>query len=348
MMTAHFIEPSVTREYLINLLDYLAPQGLTIDYLLKEIPNLSADLDGDWVKARHMNKIYEVASTYLDDPYLGLKFGRQFTANWFNIVGFLAISSPDLLHALNRVSCFQALYSRIGKMVIREEEQVLVCWDAIWPRQLNSHHQVEASIVSWFKVGFSMVEKGFQPSCIMFRHVRPDDNTIYEDIFNCPVYFEQKYDAISIDKNILKQKLSLFNEVAHEALLKKSEQLMIMFDNEAIINTVEQAIKNQKKGTMPSIENIAMVMNIKPIELRSLLKKMDLNCRMLLDRVKFLESLPLLLEDKSEFVDIAHDLGFSEQSAFTRAFKRWTGCSPLAYKTSILKGSLKMPFLAGK
>ncbi|MCH2191331.1 MAG: helix-turn-helix transcriptional regulator, partial [Gammaproteobacteria bacterium] len=48
-------------------------------------------------------------------------------------------------------------------------------------------------------------------------------------------------------------------------------------------------------------------------------------------------AIKLLFEDKHKIEDIAIMVGFSEPSAFIRAFKTWTGQTPRSYRQSQLK-----------
>jgi len=337
MSVSNIIEPSINGEYMAKLFEYLEERGLCKELVINEMYGFDSDNDKDWVKARHLSQAYEYASCYFEDPYLGIKFGKLFTANSFTIVGFLAISAPNIMSALKSVSCFQGIYSRIGKMVIREEDTIMMCWDSIWPRKLMSRHSVEASITSWLKVGLTMVNKGFQVTSITFQHSLMGNIEVYEELLGCPVYFDQAYDAICLDKNSdLSERVTNSDDLVHEALLEKSRQVLATFGHEPLIDKIEAILSQKGAGTILSIEAAAEELSIKPTDVRQQLKKSNLSYRTLVDRAKLLECLPYLLDNTVEIVDIAQTLGFSEQSSFTRAFKRWTDMSPLAYRSLLL------------
>jgi|GEM_PF-6592418 len=337
MSVSNIIEPSINGEYLAKLFEYLEKRGLSKDLVIKEMLGFDLENDKDWVKARHLNQAYEYASHYLNAPYLGIQFGKSFTANSFTIVGFLAISAPNIISALRSVSCFQGIYSSIGKMVIREEDTTLICWDSKWPRQLMSRHSVEASITSWLKVGLTMVNKRFQVSCVTFQHSQKGSIEVYEALFGCRVYFDQPYDAICLDKNSdLSEKVTNSDNLVYETLLEKSQQVLTTFGHEPLIDKIEQILSQKGAGKILSIEAVSAELLIKPTDVRKLLKKSNLSYRTLVDRAKLIECLPYFLDNTMEIVDIAQVLGFSEQSSFTRAFKRWTDMSPLAYRSLLL------------
>ena len=72
-----------------------------------------------------------------------------------------------------------------------------------------------------------------------------------------------------------------------------------------------------------------------PVSCRSLQRILaghGLTLRRLLDQVRFERACELLEDDSARLVDIALDLGYSDQAHFTRAFRRWTGETPGAYR----------------
>jgi len=337
MSLSSLIEPSINGEYLAHLFTYLEKRDLPRSFILKSLPEISENYASTWIKARHLNQVYELASEHLSDPHLGLKFGAKFSANSFQIVGFIAISAPNILAAFETVSCFQGLYSRIGKMVIRQQEQVLMCWDANWPRTLMSHHAVEASIAGWLKVSIAMTQSELKPLKISFKHSQQGDIETYQKFFSCPLEFDQEYDAIHWQKNQLNEVISSSNALVHEALVDKSRQVLQTIGHEPLVDKIEIILGIKGAGSILPIEAVARELSIKPAYLSKQLKKGGLSYRTLVDRSKLLECLPYILDTHNEIVDIAQVLGFSEQSSFTRAFKRWTDMSPLMYRNMLLQ-----------
>ncbi len=333
---SHQIEPGINVGYVRSLLEYIGELGLPLTEIMRWMPELENELRQEWVKARLLNELYLRASDWLNDPHIGLHFGHRASAGSFRMVGFLAVSAPNLITALKSVLQYQSLYSRVGKMVLRRQDEFLsLCWDAIWPRQWMAPSAVEASIAGWHHLGLNMLGHRIQASHISFRHPNRGDRLAYEAVFGCPVYFEREHDAIYLNPVDLDCSMPQYDPTVHEALLEKSDRLLAIHDDEPIADRVEQILAEQGRGCLLSIEDVASHLSLQVSELRRLLKRSHLGYRMLCDRAKFRETLDYLDGPGVDFTDIALQLGFAEQSVFTRAFRRWTDMSPSAYRNKL-------------
>ncbi|MGD8803865.1 MAG: helix-turn-helix transcriptional regulator [Gammaproteobacteria bacterium] len=80
---------------------------------------------------------------------------------------------------------------------------------------------------------------------------------------------------------------------------------------------------------------IARELNLSERSLQRKLKERGTSFRALLDNVRKMAAIQYIKNPVNSMSDIAFLLGFSEQSAFSRAFKKWTGTSPIKYRNSL-------------
>ncbi len=331
------IEPSINGGYLLRLISFLQSQGLQPEKLFKQIPQLSSLRKTDWVSAKDLNQVYQTASQVLVDPMLGVKFGQNSSTNSYSLVGGLATSAMDGLSAIKSVLCYQRLYSRVGRMELRrKQDNTFLCWDAIWPRRLMHPAAVEASIAGWHQLGIKDAENKIDVKQITFSHEINGSIEEYEQAFKCPVIFNQSYDAIYIDQKVLAEPRRQADSLIYQALLEKAQAMLATHGHIPLIEEVENLLMQEGKGKILSIEQVAAKSGLKLGELRRSIKQSGTRFRHLLDRCKFIESLDYLLDERMDLTDVAFELGFSESSGFTRAFKRWTNESPVAYRRKLL------------
>jgi AraC-like DNA-binding protein len=95
---------------------------------------------------------------------------------------------------------------------------------------------------------------------------------------------------------------------------------------------VVQAITNQLKGELPSIDAIAHILAMSVRQLQRELQAEGTSFQKLLDETRKQLALRYLKHPHTPIHDVAFMLGFSEPSAFHRAFKRWTGQTPRTYR----------------
>lgn len=331
------IEPSINGGYLLRLINFLRDQGVQLDQLFKQIPQLSAFKEIDWVSAKDLNQVYQIATLSLADPLLGIKFGQNASTNSFSLVGVLAASAMDGLSAINSVLCYQRLYSRIGRMELRrKQDNVFLCWDAIWPRKLMHPAAVEASIAGWHQLGLKESKSKIEVKQITFSHDIKGCIEEYEQAFKCPVIFNQPFDAIYIDQKALVEPRLQADRLVYQALLEKAQALLTTHGHVPIIEEAENLLMQDGKGKILSIDQVAEKLGLNLGQFRRSIKQSGTSFRHLLDRCKFIESLDYLLDERMDLTDVAFELGFSESSGFTRAFKRWTNESPVAYRSKLL------------
>ena len=94
-------------------------------------------------------------------------------------------------------------------------------------------------------------------------------------------------------------------------------------------------IKDALPSGIPSIVQVAEHMGMSNRTLTRRLAENGVTFRDLIKATQEEESKKLLAKEGLSIADIAFQTGFSEQSAFNRAFKRWTGLSPMEYKKSV-------------
>ncbi len=87
--------------------------------------------------------------------------------------------------------------------------------------------------------------------------------------------------------------------------------------------------------TPPTIEDLSQRLRVSPRTLQRHLAKNDATFSQLLDDALRVLAEGHLASARTTIAEIAYLLGYSEPSAFTRAFKRWTGVAPLEYRRSL-------------
>jgi AraC-like DNA-binding protein len=171
------------------------------------------------------------------------------------------------------------------------------------------------------------------PDAVWFQHPRPTDISEHQRIFHAPVHFSQPtnrliFDAGCLDWTVLSANPSLlpmFEQYA-EAMLNELSQ------EDTYTNQVVRAVTHGLKGEVPSIEAIARTLAISVRNLQRELQAEGTSYQQLLDETRKELAVRYLKKPDTPIHDVAFLLGFSEPSAFHRAFKRWTGKTPRAYR----------------
>lgn len=172
---------------------------------------------------------------------------------------------------------------------------------------------------------------------INFQHSKPDYFHEFEEVFPCKVNFDQAYCEVIFDKKMLGLKPKRRNPHMRVATLNYANQLLSRLFKRSITSKVKRLIeKNLSDGGFDA-EQTAKQLNMSRQTLYRKLKNDGSSYSDLVDTVKQNKAFYLLKQTQLPLTVIAYDLGFSELSAFTRAFKRWTGQTPADYRKKSIK-----------
>jgi AraC-like DNA-binding protein len=157
---------------------------------------------------------------------------------------------------------------------------------------------------------------------VRFAHAGTD-GPAYAEVFGAPVIFGAPYDDIELDADVLALPLPGADPITSEILEAKVEQLAIA-PEESFIERVRKAAADRVD---PSPDDIAKALGISARTLRRHLDAEGETFRGVIDRLRRDRADELLARGMA-VKEVAFALGFSEPSAFSRAYKRWTGKAP--------------------
>ena len=107
---------------------------------------------------------------------------------------------------------------------------------------------------------------------------------------------------------------------------------------EELVASLRQVLRSLVRLGHPRLETVAELGGLHVRTLQRGLQQEDLTFQGLVDEARFLEARDLLGAEDVPLIDIAHDLHYSDQAHFARAFRRWAGVSPTKYRSNLQPG----------
>lgn len=123
-----------------------------------------------------------------------------------------------------------------------------------------------------------------------------------------------------------------FNKICMEAFFAANPYVYENKKSIDFIEKVNQQINNTLSEGEPYLLKVAKKMKLTPRILSKKIKNEGEEFKLLVKRKRHEKALLLLQDKEVSLSDIAYTLGYTEHSAFTRAFKGWTGCSPCQFR----------------
>jgi len=179
----------------------------------------------------------------------------------------------------------------------------------------------------------------FMPVSVYFKHPPRGDVSVYEDHFGCPVHFESGRDALLVTEDSLDVPNKLGDETIASFFDRHLEaELASLTTDNGLEQKVRRAVANVLSEGVPTLSSIASELGIGSRTLQRRLSDGGHSFQSLVDMARKDLSQRLLRETEYSLAEVAFLTGFSEQSGFTRAFKRWAGQTPRSYRLAANPG----------
>ena len=170
------------------------------------------------------------------------------------------------------------------------------------------------------------------PTAVSFRHARPASDQPHHDFFGCPVRFGEPDDAVHLDHRLLATRTRLADEGLSAYLLHQLDDLHRRMGERSVVAQVRSAVTDHLPDGVPSRATVARRLALSERTLHRRLAEEGVSYQQLANEARQEAAEALLADDRHTLTDVAYLTGFGDQSAFTRAFKRWTGQTPQAYR----------------
>jgi AraC-like DNA-binding protein len=324
---------SVSALYLDSQLDSLESLGLAraraLDFLdLSESrlsdPRFRIPIDS-------MVKLYALAADELNKPSIGMEIGSDFRVASFAKTGRIYAFCRDLVHVIQLNGIYQpiAIDAGVARFVEKDGRSFLHFESKLGDAERYRH--ITETVFGSYGAAFRWLSwgSGKENKAAYFRHKAPPDLAPYKEAFHCPVYFNAEIDGIEFYPDAVRSPLPTADE-GRLAIIENRLQRLLQ-TSQAEPSTLEHAVRAAIQSTLrdgaSNLASVAAVVGRSERQLRSDLKRGGMSFRALLEDVRK-EIYHHQRNRGHSFAEIAQDLGYNDQAAFTRAFKRWYGKAP--------------------
>lgn len=279
-----------------------------------------------------------------NDPYPGLNFGKQ-AADHFPTGGILfsmMCNCSTIARALDvLVRYHRIMADKIQPECLKHETSIHLSWDLSIYNYPSQPHLSEAFLSTYYSILAKLSNGSIRPVTVNFSHQGPgcqEDKVAYEKFFKAPVNFLADKNEMVIDKRDLDIRIELADTSLLTLLERHATRLVedIPFENKWSGRVAKLIGKEIFSSSVPVIDTIARDLAVSKRSLQEKLKSEDTCFRNLVQTVRKQIAVDQLSDPDASICEVAFMLGYSDQSAFNHAFKRWTGKSPKAYTIGAL------------
>lgn len=171
---------------------------------------------------------------------------------------------------------------------------------------------------------------------LAFRHPAPSYVAEYERFFRVPVRFDQAEHALVFARELLDRPLEgAFPKLHKQAEYLVEQRLAQLPRQPALIATLERKLGEQPQLLAQGIEAMARALGLSVRTLQRRLQEEGRSYAQLQGEARFRQAAGWLRDGRMDLESIAEQLGFSDRRSFTRAFTRWSGLSPSAFRGAV-------------
>lgn len=267
----------------------------------------------------------------LDDEYMGFGPSRS-RRGTFAMMCHAIIHCRSLEKALVRGMLFYGLFPDApGVRLEREGEMARLSIDsaALWD---PDHFLTESLLVIWHRLGSWLIGQRIRLEEATFDYPEPAHIGEYDLLFPCPQRFAAGGTSLLFHARYLNMPLLQDERTLKQFLDHSPADLLARPDGgDSLISRIRRLL-GRDCAHWPDLEQVAQQLHISPQTLRRHLREEGSSFQELKDHLRRDLAIYHLGRDELSIQTLAEQLGFSEPSAFHRAFKKWTGLTPGAYR----------------
>jgi AraC-like DNA-binding protein len=276
--------------------------------------------------------LLEEAAQRTADEAFGLHAAELMRRQPDNALAFAAQSSTTLGEAYRRVARYVHLVNDTLEIRIAIEGPRCRLRHLQHAPVERGRHGVECSLAMFVLLGRQMVGPSFRVERVSFRHAQPGSVAEHARLFEAAVAFEEPADEIVFAGSLLDAPVPGSNARAARHLDQLLDEMKAELPREADLAERVRAALAADLRSGPTLERAAARLGTAPRSLQRRLQAEGASFQALLDELRRELSLRYLAEEDLSLADVAFSLGFAEQSAFHRAFRRWMKLTPAEWR----------------
>ena len=315
-------EHSVTPLYSQAIVQAAQRQGLVLPAAL-----LAALRPAQRVPLATQDALWDAFCAASSDPLAGLRLGLEMQIGHLDSVGMLLVTCDTFGEALEELVEYAPVVGDGGEFVLHSDgDQAFIDYQP--HLRIRSAERVEAVLASMLSLTRWATGGRFQPSGIWFAHAplaAPDE---YHSLLGCPVYFNAGCNHLGFAADQLALPQIQANSALRDHLRQLADHNLAALGQHSLTADVQRLVRQHPRWGK---ERVAAELDLSGRHLNRRLGEEGLSFKSLRESV--LQQMACrALQGDQRVAEIAEALGFSDEGAFVRAFRRWQGVTPARYK----------------
>jgi AraC-like DNA-binding protein len=279
--------------------------------------------------------LIERAASLAGDPSYGLHLAASLNTRDHGLLGFLALNSPTLMDALINLQRYYKVVREGEFEIERNGGQVAVRLREADPALRGLRQNSDFVVATLVRGCRDLTRQAISPIRVECVCEEPSEKVEYADILGCPVKFGAEWTVLIYAEEAMclpvvgaDTKLLQILELACQPIIGPTPEM------QDLVREVRRLIIEGLPKGSANIDAIADELNISNKTLERRLAKRGQSFSALLDETRCKAAKHYLEETDMRLAQVAYMAGYTEAAALVRAFKRWTGTTPMKFRDS--------------
>jgi AraC-like DNA-binding protein len=328
-------EPSGLARLALIHLERAPRWGVSREDLLREARLTEAQLqDPDArVPVSALVGLWRAIVSRVPDPAIGLRLGADIRVRELGLVGYTMAVSRTVGAALHRLARYDRILSEA--LVVDLEVEGETTW-----ARLDVHAALhafppaaDARLAALLSAAREIAAAPIVPVCVQFPYRRPEDVREHERFFRAPLEFGAPTTALLLRNEDLARAVVCGDDTLVGYLDRLAQQTLSALGAERTLrDQVRRVLWAELSDGTPDLDHVARVLGMSARTFQRRLRAEGMTFAAVLFEFRR-DMAPVLLRDgRLSVAEVAFLLGYEDPSSFQRAFRRWSGLSPRAFR----------------
>lgn len=292
------------------------------------------DADENLIPSGQFIHCLRLAAKHTERSDFGLLLSTRQGFSMLGTIGELAQARASIQDNIEVISRFVRLHNSSSVTELqRYNGKVLLTYDDLAPGYTRDPQICDFALGFTLKIARSTLGEQWVPKGVYFIHKKPNDLSLYETIFRCPLFFDQEVYGVEFEEDELRAPQPKADAIKSIYLTNYMERLQQeMQARETNASTVGYLIHSLLPSGECSEDKVAELLHLHKRTLQRRLFHERTSFNELLRSIRLDLARQYLRETRISLTSLASYLGYSELSAFSRFFRLQQGCSPSEYR----------------
>lgn len=320
------------------LLSHLKSEGISLREacVALELPETSLTPNNGYLHLKPYCALFEWAAGKLDNEFLGIDIAQKMGLAGLGVFGYLQLNCATLGDFCEATERYLAIFQPGAVIAFTIENNICQCRYQVFTPEVPSQRQdVEYTLAAGLIFFQQQLTEDWVPLETFLSHSPPTEPRVHATIFGDRIHYDAAYNGFNFDAKLLCTPINQADPELLKILQAQANQLLSQIEEQYdLIKQVRLLISTSLSIGPFGADQTAQELNMTRRTLHRYLSEANTSYQAMRNEVMVEVAKQALVETGASVTAIAQQLGYSETSAFVRAFKRIIGSTPLQYRNT--------------